>query len=124
MEIQTMNNILDLEAILSTDTLDIKLLDGSIIHLRKPTFKDYTTLQSFLQRTDTENSTVLIDFLLFILNSNLDNKQFTPDDLEGFNATMIIAIINAYLEYTQDITSNPFTYRQPSQQVKKAAQKK
>jgi hypothetical protein len=123
-----MSNILDLGALTGNATFDIKLFDGSILHIKKPTQKIYMffmQLEKLGSLSSEETVSTLNQCTLMIINHNLEGKTFDIDYvIDNFDLGTITAIINAYTDFIKEISDNHFTSRQPSPQAKKAAPKK
>lgn len=94
--------------------LDIKLFDGSVINLPKPTQKTILKLTKFeqdLKKNETNSEKMLAsfsDFIVFILNTNKEGKEFTNAWVEeNLSFTMCKAILEGYMSFANELTSDP-----------------
>lgn len=102
-----MSKALDLSLFVK-QTLDITMLDGSTLHIRKPTQANVIKLMS-LKDTTEENALDAMDELTYIvMNSNTDGKTFTKEWLnDNLDWSMKTAIIMAYSDFINELQSNP-----------------
>lgn len=105
------SRILDLN-VFAKETLDIKLLDGSVIHILKPTREQVikiTDLQYLKKTAKPEVAFERMDSLaLDILNSNDSGVVFDREYIETqLNIKMRIAIITAYSAWIGEIEADP-----------------
>ena len=105
-----MSKVLDLTTFIE-ETLDIKMPDGSTIHIKKPTQRMVIAMLNLREKAQsaspTEQIEAIEDAILSILNSNTDGITFTSDSIEDLNVGMRTAIIRAYSEYISGVQSNP-----------------
>ena len=101
-----MNKPLDLSEILQQNTLEIIMLDKSVIHLKTPSFKDYLKLQEYSEKAKS-NDKLIFDLMLFIMNSNSEGKVFSKADIEELSVPLLLAILNEYMRFAQGIVGNP-----------------
>lgn len=103
--------ILDLNVFVQ-ETLDIKLLDGSVIHILKPTREQVIKIANLQHLKQTAKAEVAFDrmdsLVLDILNSNDAETIFDRDYVEQqLNIRMRIAIITAYSAWIGEIEADP-----------------
>lgn len=103
--------ILDLNVFVQ-ETLDIKLLDGSVIHIHKPTREQVIKIAELQYLKKTAKPEVSLDrmdsLVLDILNSNDAGIVFDHDYVDQqLNVRMRIAIITAYSVWIGEIEANP-----------------
>jgi hypothetical protein len=123
-----MSKVLDLGAIINNETLDIVIpatpdfgsIAGLTLHIRKPSFRDYAMMLSMNEQLqEQQDFEALQDFIVYILNSNIDGVTVTKEDIECFNNDIIQGIVVAYAEHIGAITSNPTIARPANPQAKK-----
>lgn len=106
--------MLDL-TILNQNYFEIKMLDGSILNLKKLTQKmllKTTFLDKEIEKANKNKEfekilNLNVDRLHLILNNNKEGKVITKEEIEEFNAEIITAIIVAYSNWMQEFNSNP-----------------
>jgi hypothetical protein len=103
--------MLDL-SVFQEKTLDIKLLDGSIIKIKKPTqalIIEVMKLRGINEQDDgVEIISTLSGLVHKILNSNNTGKTFTKEFIdETLDFNMCMAIVQAYGEFITEIQNNP-----------------
>lgn len=106
--------MLDL-TILNQNYFEIKMLDGSILNLKKLTQKmllKTTFLDKEIEKANKNKDfekilNLNVDRLHLILNNNKEGKVITKEEIEEFNAEIITAIIVAYSKWMQEFNSNP-----------------
>lgn len=93
---------------------DIMLFDGEVIHLPKPTQKTIlklTKLEQDIKKFGDDSEKLLgsfTDLIVYILNTNKEEKKFTKAWVEeNLNFTMNKAILEGYMEFANDLTSDP-----------------
>lgn len=110
-----MSKILDLNAF-RDHTLDIKMLDGSTVHIPKPTQRvaiEFTAMEQAAVEPETQ-----IDYLkakldevtvaaLRVLNTNQEHRTFTRDDLADYSMEVLSAIVRAYSKFLVEVQSDP-----------------
>ncbi len=102
--------VLDL-SVFQEETLDVKLADGRMLHLKKP---DQGMVIAMLRLSRLDESTppeevlaVLNHIVLRILNHNADGIEFTKESVSALTLDMKIAILNAYSDWTVKLQENP-----------------
>lgn len=105
------SRILDL-SVFVRETFDIKLLDGSVIHISKPTREQVIKISELQYLRQNSKPAVVQDRLdslvLDILNSNDAGAVFDLNYVENqLNVRMRIAIITAYSAWIGEIEANP-----------------
>ena len=107
--------MLDL-SVFQQKTFEVKLMDGQIIHLLKPSqkmllqmmsyeaeFKDMNEKKDLEKIFDTFSS-----MILNILNNNNDEKVFNKEYVDKFfNFEVGQTLMNAYMGFVNEINSNP-----------------
>lgn len=105
-----MKNIVDL-SVFENQTLDIKLPDGELIKISKPTQRMAVKLMSFQRLNDAtlpEDLVAAVDNMaLSILGSNENMRVFTSKDIEALNFPMKMALIDAYSKFLMGLQNNP-----------------
>ena len=106
-----MANILDL-SVFKEQTLDIKLLDGTQINIKKPNQEFMIKLLGFKEeaskRSDSVDSLELIkDLVLDVLNFNKNGRKFTAEDIADYDLSIQQAIIKAYTSFINEVMGNP-----------------
>lgn len=93
---------------------DIKLFDGEVINLPKPTqatILKLTKLETDIKKYGDNSEKLLGSFteiIVHILNTNKEGKKFTKNWVdENLNFTMNKAILEGYMEFANDLTSDP-----------------
>ena len=103
--------MLDLTNIYANKTYDVKLFDGTEIHLKRPT----QAIQEFLVNLQSininENAKEAMDgvmsVFLRILNRNTDGRTFTLEEVENeYDVTIAMFVIQDYFQFwTKDVES-------------------
>lgn len=93
---------------------DIKLFDGEVIHLPKPTqatILKLSQLEADIRKYENDNEKLLSCFtevIVHILNTNREGRKFTKNWIDShLNFTMNKAILEGYMEFANDLTSDP-----------------
>lgn len=106
-----MSKVLDLSAFVE-DSLEIKMPDGTVLNIAKPTQKMVIMLIALRDKAEnTSNYPEMLKAMnkvvTCILNNNDAGKLFTEADVDTMNIKMKTAIIQAYSEYIAGIQSDP-----------------
>lgn len=99
-------NFLDL-TVFKEDTFDIKLLDGSMIKIKKPSQKMFMEFIAYQDmKTDNQEEVIqALDILIIkIINNNTDGKEFTIEQLD-FTFDMKLAIMQAYVNFITNLVN-------------------
>ena len=92
--------------------LDVVLLDGSIIQLKKPTQKiaiEMASLPQYLFETDLNVIvTALNDVLINILNNNREDRVFTLADVQDWEIELKNAVLEAYQGFLFELQKQDF----------------
>lgn len=106
--------MLDL-SVLQEEYLPIRMLDGEVINIKKPSQKMIMTIStldkkivSCQKKEDIQG--VLngnTDRLLLILNNNKENKIITREMVEEFTPNTMGVIVMEYMKWVQEINENP-----------------
>ncbi len=105
--------MLDL-SVLAQETLDIKLLDGEIVHIKKPSKGLLIELNKadleMEKETDFEKMVEMLERITAkILSNNTSKKMFTAKQLEELDIdySLQTQIFKAYLEFVTKSLNNP-----------------
>lgn len=105
--------MLDL-SVLAQETLDIKLLDGEIVRIKKPSKGLLIELNKadlkMAKETDFEKMVEMLERITAkILSNNLNKKLFTAETLEELDIdySLQTQIFKAYLEFVTKSLNNP-----------------
>lgn len=106
-----MGKMLDL-SVFQEQTLDIKMLDGEVVQIKKPTQAlviEVMKLRSVNEQDDgMEIISTLSGLVYKILNSNKAGKTFTREFIDKtLDFNMCMAIVQAYGEFIAEIQNNP-----------------
>jgi len=104
--------MIDLQAFKET-TEELKLFDGEIVNLKKPTQKLIIDMMAFEDSVKKKNNVNIMDtlgkLLLSILNNNIENKQFKIDYInENFTPETMMIFMKSYSEFAQNIQNQAF----------------
>lgn len=93
---------------------DIKLFDGEVINLPKPTQRTIiklTKLESDMKKYSDDSEKLIgsfTDIIVYLLNTNKEGRKFTKNWVEeNLNFTMNKAILESYMEFANDLNSDP-----------------
>lgn len=105
--------MLDL-SVLAQETLDIKLLDGEIVHIKKPSKGLLIELnKADLEMEKETNFEKMVEMLeritAKILSNNTSKKMFVAEQLEELDIdySLQTQIFKAYLEFVTKSLNNP-----------------
>ncbi|WP_337528835.1 hypothetical protein [Zhenhengia sp.] len=105
--------MLDL-SVLAQETLDIKLLDGEIVCIKKPSKGLLIELNKadleMAKETDFEKMVEMLERIIAkILSNNLNKKLFTTEQLEELDIDYLLQtqIFEAYLDFVTKFLKNP-----------------
>lgn len=106
-----MANILDL-SVFKEQTLDIKLLDGTQINIKKPNQEFMIKLLGFKEEASKRSNSVdslelMKELVLDVLNFNKNGRQFTAEDIADYDLVIQQAIIKAYTNFINEVMGNP-----------------
>ncbi len=102
-----MSKALDLSLFVK-QTLDITMLDGTILHIKKPTQGNVIKLLAFKETNEDNALEAMEELTYIILNSNMENKEYSKEWIaENLDWTMKAAIIRAYSEFINELQTNP-----------------
>ena len=94
-------------------TWQVILPSGQVLNIKKPTQAKLIALGKKAAVIESEKNTFkqmdnLAETTLLILNDNVEGKTFTKEQLEKmFNLDMYYAIYFGYMEFVNEIVSNP-----------------
>lgn len=102
--------ILDL-SVFKEETLDITMMDGQVIHVRKPgqgMVIELIKLRDIDEHTEAEKALAALDRLTaMILNDNTDGARFAPKEVQKLSLKVKQAILNAYTKFMLELQGNP-----------------
>lgn len=104
--------MLDLTTAFQTAPYQIKLFDGSILNLKRPTQALYQTLMDVLPMIEDKDQSkllpIMIDIFTRILNRNDEGKTFTKDEIEEeFDLMIVVYVVKDYFQYwTKEIADH------------------
>lgn len=106
-----MANILDL-SVFKEQTLDIKLLDGTQINIKKPNQEFMIKLLGFKEESSKRSNSIdslelIKDLVLDVLNFNKNGRKFTAEDIADYDLVIQQAIIKAYTNFINEVMGNP-----------------
>lgn len=105
-----MSRVLDLTAFVE-ETLDVKMPNGEIINLKKPTERMVIAMINLREKANSGNPVEqlesITEMILLILNSNTNGKTYTDDDIQDLSIPMRTAIIRGYSNYITGLQSDP-----------------
>ena len=80
---------------------EIKMFDGTILKIEKPTQQMLLDLVKLQEEEDTGLALEKLgEMLLKILNRNTNKKVYTEEILEQFSIEMVAAVIQDYISYS------------------------
>ncbi len=101
--------ILDL-TVYKDQTLDIKMVDGQVLHIRKPSQAMAVEVIKF-RETDMKDPLAVIKatnlLVWLILNTNDDLQKITKESVSNLSIEVQTQIIKAYVDFMANIQSNP-----------------
>lgn len=104
--------ILDLQSF-QQRTHEVRLFDGEVIKLTKPSQKLVIDILAYEEKMkDTSNVKAVLDsfvsLIMDILNNNTEGRKFTRGYVEKyFSFELGMVFIQSYIEFVQDINSDP-----------------
>lgn len=106
-----MSKVLDL-SIFGKQTLDIKLPEGDILHLSKPTQEMVISVIDYQSMPEGADAKLIMDRLnnmtRVILNTNDDEKTIGKKYVkENLNTAMKVAILQAYAAWIEEVQADP-----------------
>lgn len=93
--------MLDLTAAVSTELYEIKMLDGKVLHLKRPTQALQQTIVQMKSDDDESNLVEVITAIFVrIINRNTEGITYTEKDFEeDYDITLIGMVVQDYFEY-------------------------
>lgn len=97
--------MLDLTTAFQTAPYQIKLFDGTILNLKRPTQALYQTLMDVLPMVSDGDDKLqalplMIDIFTRILNRNEEGKEFSASEIsEDYDIMVVTYVIKDYFEY-------------------------
>lgn len=102
--------ILDL-SVFKEETLDIKMMDGQVLHVRKPSQRmviEILKLRDLDEHSAPEEIIGAVNKMVWtILNDNTEDVHFAPYVVENMSLEIKQAILNGYTEFTTKLQQNP-----------------
>ena len=102
--------ILDL-TVFKRETLDITMLDGQKVHVKKPSQNMVIEIIKFRdinKSTPPEKIVAAVDdFVTMILNDNTDGLKFERDNIAAIDMDLKLKIIEAYSAFMVKVQSDP-----------------
>lgn len=104
--------MLDLSVVLNTKAYEVKLIDGKILHLKRPTQaiqEMLVKMEMLAKQNDNEKIFGIITSVFTrILNRNEDNIIFTEDKIkEEYDLALQMILLKDYFEYwNKDVSDN------------------
>lgn len=103
--------MLDLQAF-QEKTFEVKLVDGTIINLRKPSQKLVIDIMAYEEKLKDKNIKVVIEsfvgLMVDILNNNTDGRKFNKAYVEKyFSLDLGKIFLEAYIDFVQEIQADP-----------------
>ena len=121
-----MGKILDLAAF-SEETLDIRMDDGRIIHLKKPTQAlaiAMLQLRHMNDNTPPEAALAMQNNVVHkIMNHNADGVAFSFESIAALTLPVKNAIVAGYAGFAQELVENPTTSSLQCQEKKETAKR-
>ena len=115
--------ILDLTAY-KNSTLDITMMDGQVLHIRKPSQAMAVEVIKFREiKMDDPLTVIRATNLLtwMILNTNDDLIKVSKESVSNLSIEVQTEIIRAYVDFMAEVQSNPTTPSPASRAKKKTA---
>lgn len=107
-----MGIVLDLSAY-AEETADIRLADGNVLHLKKPTELMVIHLMQLKGVDENSDPTLILTTLnritTEILNCNTDGVTFAYKDVAMMETAQKAAIMESYSRWATELQSNPTT---------------
>lgn len=107
-----MATLLDL-SVYKEETADIRMTDGRLLHLRKPSQRLVIEMLQLGRLTEEMQPEAIADALdrvtAEILNNNADGIPIRRESVEALTLDMKLAIVNAYSEFATRLQGNPTT---------------
>ncbi len=115
--------ILDLSAY-KDSTLDITMMDGQVLHIRKPSQAMAVEVIKFREvKMDDPMTVIKATNLLtwLILNTNNDLIKITKESVSNLSIDVQTEIIRAYVDFMAETQANPTTPSPASRATKRKA---
>ncbi|MGL5766018.1 MAG: hypothetical protein ACRCX8_10300 [Sarcina sp.] len=98
--------MLDLTA-LEIKYLEVKMLDGNVINIKKPTQKMINFLVK-MQGLEAEKQVEALDELVtMIVNNNKEGVAYIKKDISAYEMEIKEAIITTFAKFSKEIMANP-----------------
>ena len=102
--------ILDL-SVFQEETLDITMMNGEVLHIKKPEQRMVIELIKFRTLREDANAKKVLralnDITALILNSNTDGVEFERETIDALSVDIKLAIVNAYTKFLLKLQANP-----------------
>lgn len=105
-----MGKILDLSVFME-ETLDIKMLDGQMLHIKKPEQRMVIEMMKFREIGDDtapEKVTAALNRMVWmILNNNQEGVWIGAEAIDALSMDMKSGILTAYAQFATRLQQNP-----------------
>ncbi len=102
--------ILDL-SVFQEETLDITMMNGEVLHIKKPEQRMVIELIKFRKLREDANAKKVLralnDVTALILNSNTDGVYLERETIDALSVDIKLAIVNAYTKFILKLQANP-----------------
>ena len=109
-----MGIVLDL-SVFREETADVRMADGSVLHLKKPTQR---MVIHMLEMKDVDADSPALEILGTldrvtgeILNNNADGVSFDAKTVSALPTDMKVSVLQAYSDWAVQLQSNPISAR-------------
>lgn len=105
--------MLDL-TVLVDKCFEIKMLNGEVVSIKKPTQKMALDLSNNKELIEAEKNKdiekvikIINDRVMIVLNHNKEGRVFKAEELTDLNLDIIKLIVEGYLQWVKDLNNNP-----------------
>ncbi len=102
--------ILDL-TVFKKETLDIKMMDGQVLHIRKPSQNMVIEIIKFRDINMNAGAEKIVaasdSLVLMILNDNTDGVTMDAKSVAALDYEIKVAILEGYAAFVNKVQSNP-----------------
>lgn len=96
--------MLDLTAQVNNAVYEVKMADGQILHLRRPTQAMYQTIMNLQDNTKdlgpTEQMNVIFDLFLRVINRNVEGIKYGEEVKDEYDLNICIYLLLDYFNET------------------------
>ena len=93
---------------------EIKMPDGEVVSIKKPTQKMALDLSNNKELIEAEKNKdiekvikIINDRVMIVLNHNKEGRVFKAEELTDLNLDIIKLIVEGYLQWVKDLNNNP-----------------